>query len=799
MVTSADTPSLPPVGPETLGALGWRRELLGVEVVPAPTPPPLPDHAHRQLQERADAELAHLAAVGADAAGRLRAVRRPALAALMAAGAGGVLLLALVVALALLGTDPTPAQLEGWPTVLLLLCLVSPLLAAPAVHARRRPAGRPAGIGRLLGTAVVAVLLAGGLALLVVVLLRALGGVPDDDPWLQWATAAVFPLVPLAAGVLGLLRRPLVLRGGARGAPAHLERWPAPLLRSWLDERERRADARRRASALAAQVREEHVRLDRDHEERCALHARRLEDFEPLRPVLPPPGRTVVLGGAPRERGDVVHHLVAAACLRGQDVWVLDLEGAGALDRTRTEAAARGRPLLDLDLADGADAVALVEGAADEDEELVEVLTAAAAPALGPGDAGTAEHTLRVLVGHLRRHGGAPTLDGVRSALEELLGAPPDGGGPAARSVAPAPSHDDFGGPVAGAAPQPSPGGDPGPRPAVADLFTRRETEQAHPTWSALRLALRALAGDEAAGHGPPGREPGRWPGRWQGPGARGALLRRGGSVLVAVSPVLARRPLAVRRAAALAAAGEAVRRGLAPGGLVVVGAERLALEELRRLADVTSAVDAPLRLCAAELDEVLEPMLRGRATLAAFGGHGAQAAERLADLFGKEWTERETSVTSTISQAQTEQRTTASGRSRSSSRSGGTSQQETMVENGLGLFFADSRSRQRGSSRSQGWSETDGESWSESKGTGTSRGTSDGTTRSRSYDSLAVLERLNALPPYTMLVKRDGTTGVLDLYADQPVPPSLFAPANRASLPAEREPEVPSRPAEPV
>ncbi|WP_298803259.1 hypothetical protein [uncultured Pseudokineococcus sp.] len=797
MVTSADTPLLPPVGPETLGALGWRRELLGVEVVPPPTPPPLPDHAHRQLQERADADLAHLAAVEADAAGRLRAVRRPALAALVAAGAGGLLLLALVVALALLGTDPTPAELEGWPTVLLLLCLVSPLLAAPAVHARRRPAGRAAGIGRLLGTAVVAVLLAGGLALLVVVLLRALGGVPGDDPWLQWASAAVFPLVPLAAGVLGLLRRPLVLRGGARGAPAHLERWPAPLLRSWLDERERRADARRRASALAAQVREEHVRLDRDHEERCALHARRLEDFEPLRPVLPPPGRTVVLGGAPRERGDVVHHLVAAACLRGQDVWVLDLEGAGALDRTRAEAAARGRPLLDLDLAGGADAVALVEGAADEDEELVEALTAASAPALGPGDAGTAEHTLRVLVGHLRRHGGAPTVDGVRSALEELLGAPVDGGGPTASPVAPTTSHDDFGDPGAGAAPQPLSDADPaphhapGPRPAVADLFTRRETEQAHPTWSALRLALRSLAGEEAAGHGPSGR--------WQGPEVRGALLRREGSVLVTVPPVLARRPLAVRRAAALAAAGEAVRRGLAPGGLVVVGAERLALEELRRLADVTSAVDAPLRLCAAELDEVLEPMLRGRATLAAFGGHGAQAAERLADLFGKEWTERETSVTSTISQAQTEQRTTASGRSRSSSRSGGTSQHETMVENGLGLFFADSRSRQRGSSRSQGWSETDGESWSESEGTGTSRGTSDGTTRSRSYDSLAVLERLNALPPYTMLVKRDGTTGVLDLYADQPVPPSLFAPARRASLPAEGEPEASSRPAEPV
>ncbi|GGL20126.1 hypothetical protein [Mangrovihabitans endophyticus] len=748
---------LTPVNTDTLGWLGWRRGLLGVEPVPAPQwsePPPDPaaiDARVRQESGRLTAE--HDAAVG-NARYFAPVVRWAVVACAFAALSGLFLIVAFAMSGLHLGdffqTPQESAANPSEPTAALttagFIALFGPWFAA-AVLSRRRRLTRPTTRFFLLGL---------GLWFLALVLAFVTFGLS-------------FVLMPLAVGLFALFTRPTVFHTD-RGAVGRAE---AGTLTMWRNARRVAAAHRDALRGLDGRVREELDRAQREYAQRQQEHQQAVSAHVPFTLVDPPDIRDlIVVGGSPVERGDLVHHLGAASSSTGQRVWAIDLEGRGATDRLVVETGAHGKSL---GLVRGDDEAALTDmldllGATPgrQSSVLAEVLAyAMAQDAEGRAVSRSREtlDTLRRVERHLRDLPGGVTLRRLHDAMDALLAGPgPVGGGH---------GHDDFGLAADRGGDMPA---DALPGETVERIragFSQQDRQHFYPVWTDLRIKLASLLPHDSYA-APAGR-----PMHWSAEKTSGVTV---------VPHTLGRADRELRTALLVSHHLRLLKAdGPKPAALAVVGAGHVPPDLLTELSEVATGHGILLVLMFSELVPTVEDMALGRRNIAVFGGHGEQAAERLAELFGRAWRDRVRSYQSTWSVADAESRALTSGRNWSvatsrqhaKTRSHNSSTSHSTGSDPMG-GGSGSRSYSYGSSSgttvSTGRTETEGESSAESVTTGRTTTGGGAETTNVDYERRVDGAEISALPPFTMLIKRGQDVRFVDVKADLVLPDELTA-----------------------
>jgi hypothetical protein len=740
--------NLVPVRENTLGWLGWRQALVGVEPVPAPVwaeRPPDPTEVDARVRRESASLRQEYDTAAHNVAYFAPVVRAAVVACGFALFATGFLVVAYLSSglelASLVQTDPDaaaePPEISVALTIASITALFGPWFAAAVIQRRRRltkPTGR-FGVG--LGLWFLALVLA------------------------CFTLGLSFVLMPAVVGLLGLLTRPTVfqLDQGTTG------RAPASALRMWRDARQAAATARSALGDVDRRVREEVERLRREHTERGQAHQHALSTHVPYAVAgLPEVRDLVVVGGTPVERGDLLHHLGAAAAA-GTGIWVLDLEGRGACERLLAEATVRQRPVGMLTAADEDALVELLDAldsqAAGRSSALVEVLAyALAQDAEGRvvARARQAADTLRRVEQHLRSLPGGMTVARLHAAIDALL--------TGREQVAEVAARDDFG--LAEAATAASDGAAPLPADVVERVrasFSQQDRQHFYPIWTDLRIKLETLLPGPGGGH--PVTDPQR---RWS---ARAAC-----NIVVAPS-TLGRADRELRTCLLVAHHLQLLKgSGPAPAALVVVNAGQVPPELLTDLSDTANNHGVLLVAMFTELVPAVEQLALGRRHIAVFGGHGAQAAERLAELFGKGWLERVQSYQKTWSLADAESRAETSGRNWSiatqRSRSRGSSSSHSSSSGSGSGSPTTSHSWSTNSSTSTGETKQHGESSSTSVTIGSTETRGGSETTTREYERQVTGSEISALPPFTMLLKHGGDVRYVDVKADLPLPEQL-------------------------
>ena len=721
-----DTPTaaLKPVNDGTLGWIGWRRRVLAAEPVPRPVwheQPPDIDGIRRRLgSEVDDASSSHQAS--AQTLDYVRTAYRWGIAAMafpmLILGALAIASVVLEVAVpSSSSTVPTDA-LEDSPAigVLLFLILFSPWVAAKAITARKR-------------------LYKGGGTFL-----RGLG------LWVLCAVLAPFTLglsfvvVPVVIGAWVVFSHPKVFQFGS---PVAI-RAPESLFTIY-------RHARVGMSQSAGTIRSLDKRVGAEYDQAMKAYQQRQEQFRikesqwaPFALVdIPEQQDILVVGGAAIERGDLLHHIGAAVEQQDQGFWVLDLEGRGTPGRLITEAHHRGRHVSHLHAANEAATTHLLDGldqiSVGKRSLMVEVLAAGIAyDADGRVTSRTREvaDTLKRLSRILRQHHGNATVNGLHAALEVLLGR--------AEENSTSTAVDDFGLKPATLDKDPDHVLSPAAVSAIRSAFTQQDRQQFHSAWTDLRVKMETILAHETAAPTP---ESATW-----NPDCDLSVC----TVDLGLPP--SDREL---RTALLASHHVELLRSspdLRPAALAVVGAEALPVDLLRHLSEVAQSVGTQLILLFGELVAEVQSLARGRRIVAAFGGHGATASEELADLFGKDWTERLQNYQKTWSESEAKTRTETTGRNWSDSDSHGSSTQ-------LGSWF-DNTNRSRTNSS--------GGSSSTAEGSTDTRQDGGAESYQREYERKYTGAQISQLPPFTMLIKHGDRVRVADVKADLRLPDSI-------------------------
>ncbi|TDQ53442.1 proline-rich domain-containing protein [Actinorugispora endophytica] len=739
---------LTPLPDRALGWLSWRRPLIGVEPLPLPEwtePRPDPDAIRAALHQR-QGEVVRQQQL---AAHNLAFYRKAVWSAVAAVGYSALTTLGLLLTFAVTGTPfeavsaadspaatvPTHFIVAGWAS------FFAPWFAVVALRHRRRLGASRVGWGLFL-------LLGLGL-------------------WFAALAASFltfglsFSLLPGAVGLWVLFTRPTVynMDFGTTG------RAPLTLWTLYRRVGGEEAGGRRAIASFERRVAEAVAEAEREFGERHRRFHAQLAGSSPFGVVAPPEQQDIVaVGGSPMERGDMLHHFGVAAIARGNRIWVLDLEGRGAGDRLLGEVRRHGRPAGWLSADDDAALVAAFDALSATRGRRHQITEALASALADDADSGVSRQarstadTLNRLGRILHETRGAITVAGLHAALEVLLG----GGGEApSRAVG-----DDFGlddaavGPVAGLAP------DAAAR--VRAAFTRQDREHFHAAWTELRVKLAGLLPDD------------------DGP-ARSAWTPDADLSGASVPLTLASFDRELRAAMLLAHHIELLRWGTVPppAALAVVGVDRVRPELLRQLSEVAGSAGIRLLLMFNELTPAVRDLARGRRAVAAFGGHGAAAAEELSDLFGKDWIPRLQSYQRTWSEAESVSRAEASGRTWSRTES----EQRTRSFNTFSSHGSsgggeggpvDQRSSGYGSStaRSHGVSDTSGGSWTGTDTRGTTSQQGGSATTQLEYERRVTGSVISGLAPFTAVLKAGDGVAFIDVKADMPMPPQLTGDA---------------------
>ncbi|WP_298888341.1 hypothetical protein [uncultured Serinicoccus sp.] len=739
--------TLEPVREGTLGWLGWQDRVLAAEIVPPPrwdeNPPDMDAIRGEVGREHDDASALHdrasanIAYFGAAYTRGFAAVVIPL-----------VLVAALVLWTQITGSGvptrdelATPESLDIGPVtgVLVFLVLAAPWTGAVAWRAR----------ARLAATKRVGLILR-GLLLWTLALVLA-----------PFTFGLSFVVVPVAVGAFVLLARPKVVL--AHDPTPRKD--PLPLHRLYRESRDQQRTAAKVVRGSERRVRQLHAQATRDYESRLSDFRARKDAWSPFE-VLPLPERqdVLVIGGSAVERGDLLHHLGAAVEQDGDTFWVLDLEGRSASSRLLLEARRHGRDVRVLHAGDEAALSQLLDDLdhirAGRRSLLVDVLSSGIAyDAQGRVSSRSREvrDTLRRLTGVLREQHDAVRAADLHQAMQVLLGR-----GQQTQSS----TTDDF---TLGTAPEVATHEalSSASVHAVREAFTQQDRQQFHAAWDDVRLKLESLLPEDDS---PTSGE------RWDPTASLGVSV-------VDLHLHDADREL---RTAVLASMHLELLRtvpDVRPRALAVMGAEALPVELLRQLSEVCASLDVQLLLFFGELVPEVQSLARGRRVVAAFGGHGATAAEELADIFGKEWIDRVQAYQTSWSESEAQNRSETSGRSFSQTGSDQTGGQSGSSAGGWtsGSTWGRSSSQSRGTESSR----TDGETTTQQRG--------GSETRQVQYERRVTGQHLSALPPYTLLVKRGDTVHTADVKADLALPPQLLSRMAQArAVSAEAPAELP-------
>ncbi|MGB6021365.1 MAG: hypothetical protein WBG89_03450 [Ornithinimicrobium sp.] len=715
MTTSTST--LAPVNDGTLGWIGWHRQVLAAEPVPRPVwheQPPDIDTIRRRLAQEVD----HASSAQQAAAQTLQYVRSAYRWAVASIVFPLTLLLALAVSSAVFEVTlptTTSAEFSISPLVgaIAFVILFSPWVAAKALSARKRLS---AGSGTLL---------------------RGLG------LWILCAMVAPFVLgmsfvvIPVAVGVWVLLSRPKVFQFASPVATQA----PESLLKIYRSARSGMSQSSGTIRSFDRRVRAEHDQAMKAYDQRHQQFLVTENQWSPFELVeIPEQQDILVIGGAAVERGDLLHHIGAAVEQQDQGFWVLDLEGRGTPSRLIAEAGHRGRHVSHLHAANEAATTHLLDGldqiSVGKRSLMVEVLAAGIAyDADGRVTSRTREvaDTLKRLSAILREHQGSATVNGLHAALEVLLGR--------AEEKSSSTTVDDFGLQPATIDEGTDHTLSTAAVSAIRAAFTQQDRQQFHTAWTDVRVKIETILaheGDEFA------TEAAMWD-----PHCHLSVC----TIDLGLPP--SDREL---RTALLASHHVELLRSspqLRPTALAVIGAEALPVDLLRHLSEVAQSVGTQLILMFGELVSEVQTLARGRRIVAAFGGHGATAAEELADLFGKDWTERLQNYQQTWSTSEATSRTETTGRNWSSSDSSGSS-------SSFG-FWSDSTNQSRSSSN--------GDSASAAEGSTTTDQTGGTNTVQREYERRYTGAQISKLPPFTLLIKHGNTVRYADVKAGLHLP----------------------------
>lgn len=739
--------ALRPLPDRVLGALGWNQPLIGVEhqILPVFDRPP-PDHA--AIRARALAEQERMVGLHRTAVARAAFFRFAFWAAVWTLVLSVLFTFLLIAGVASAGSQQAAIESQGVAApaamtspslfVTLLIAMFLPWFALVALNARRKLAGRGLGAGGFFAAGV-------GLWFLALFLSFFIFGMG-------------FTLIPAAVALWVLLTRPALLEATGHLGVTNLVKAHAPLFALYFEARRRAREARSEIGQTEQRMAEAVQRADEEYQRDLHDFQARTQGLSPFRVVTPPERQDIlVIGGSPVERGDLLHHAGAAAIVPGTRVWLLDLEGRGASNRLVSEAEYHRRRHSVLGADDEPSLVATLDRLSHHRGRRHQ-LTEALAAALSDDAEGRVTRQARNTADTLNRLGAIllSTPEGVSvatllAAIEVLLGSGTDD------PRGPSSGGDDFGFAVL---PEPERGSGL-PAETVARIraeFTRQDREHFHPAWTDLRIKLSSLfSGEEPAG----------------------AVWTPDGDLSCAVVPPrLSDADRELRSAVLLAHHIELLRWGTVPppGALVVVGADRIRPELLRHLSEVASESSTRLVLMFGEYTDNARELARGRRAVMVFGGHGAEAAEELSDLFGKDWIDRLQSYQDSWSDSVSKSRAETSGRSWSKSdtwnhsdesgRGGGSSH----GENGSGW----NSSWSSGSSDSYGGSTGQGESESITDTTGRSRDTGHTQSRQIDYERRVTGRYISNLPPFTAVLKVGETVAYIDVHAELVLPPQL-------------------------
>jgi hypothetical protein len=725
----------------SIAGLSWSSGLIGVEPLPESTfDVPLPDVA--AIKQQSSRELQALQARRLHADAVVRRLGPAVRMGLFATATGVVLAIALLVGIASRGPsafyDGVEKEHGGAYRVLAYALLTGPFIGTAAFSTwskLRGPFDRTT--GKTLTVLCVAAIAA--------------GVVTFGAGWVA---------LPLVMGPLLLWRRPLIMMPDQ----SFLQVDPSVLGAYRAARRDRAA-----AKHAVAQLPTEEERL----EKAISLHELQFLTFEldrsrrwPFAPVGPLSDQDLlVVGGEAAERGDLVHNLTGAWSLAGP-VWIIDLRDDGDAGAAVTGARENGRTIgwIDGTRADGIVALLDELGRTSKGSSaLIEVLSAGMATDAASGSVARA----RAITDTLRRIGSVLTAerDDVRvvdfhEAMEAILG-----GATAASSV-----PDDFGLGGSGDAP-------------ARDHLSPDETSRLRRTFDdqdkeslyELRTKLAALLPERAD---------------------RPAQIAWGPGYDVSVASVsssMSRSDRELRTALLLEHHIQMLRQEDTdlPACLIALGCDDAPKDTLRELSSVAKYSGVALVLVFAERTDVLLELGEGRRALAAFGGLGSTAAEKLSDAFGRDWRWRVQSYQANWSASTANSRTRTSGRSWQWSESKGT---QEGVSQGSNVTHSDgkvatSESEQLSSGTSQSFQRGEGSTVSVADGITDQKGTGRGKGEVREYEQAVRGAELARLPPFTMLLRiASGEVKYVDVRARAVVP--------EVGLPTVQRIEVRRRPA---
>lgn len=714
------------IEPAPVGALAskaWEMPIYAVEPMP-PVPPPRPRTDHSQLRAQLEQEMLGaqadlpIAEIGA------RAMRHAHRSASRSFQFGIYASIAVLIVAGISALLPGIAEFLAIVIVpVIIIVLFGPWLAASAYVHRRELSGD------------IASLRAWGIGLWIVAALLAFPTV-----------GLSLTLLPLAMGYWALNSKPRLWEPMVRQAV----RSPRTL-----DELHRDYDANLRSlralasdyqPRLQAVINEDEAR----YQEYLNLRQQRADSWRPHRLVpFPEQKNVVIVGGSPAERGDLLHHLVAASrSTSSTRLWVLDLEGRGVAERFRVESLARSESPTWLE---GDDEEAL-ELLIDELSQLsggrhspfintlAEALAYDAAQTLGRArEVADVLHRIRkALVDADER----PSVRSLHAALALLEGT---------TTVTRRESivDDDFG------LSADSVSGDTGDRfelsaaaiKAIRAEFVDTERSNYFSLWTDIRVKLGTLLiQDDTRGHSVDAAR----------------YLDPDGDIRLATVPMTMSRSDRDFRAALLAAHHLELARTTPdkPEVIIINGAEALPVNLIADLIKTAQGLGILTVAIFSEYTAGVEEVTKTRHIFGAFGGQGEREGEKLAEMFGKDWVSRVASYQTSFSEADTRSRAIAAGRSWSDTDTR-TWSDTYDPKTGFFIFGPELQSYSDGGSQSNtiGGSRTS----TDTTGTTSTRGSTESV--SVEYENQVTGSYLRALPPYMLIMKDADRVATLDVF----------------------------------
>lgn len=571
-----------------------------------------------------------------------------------------------------------------------------------------------------------------------------------------WIAAAIigfptlflsFTLLPVAMGLWALNTKPRLWEPMIRQAvrsPQTLKQLHESYSSSLQSLRAVASDYEPRFQAIVA---EDEARYD----EYLTLRQQRAESWRPHRLVPFPEQKNVVtVGGSPAERGDLLHHLVAAGRNAGTTrLWVLDLEGRGVAERFRVESFARE------------ETATWLEG---DDEEALELLI----DELGQLSGGRHSPFINVLAEALaydadqtlgRAREVADVLHRIRNALTDADERPSvrslhaalallEGTTAISRRDSSA-EDDDFGLSADGATSDDSARNELSAAAVTAIRAEFVDTERSNyfSLWTDIRVKLGTLlTRDDTRGH------------------SVGAAHYLDGEdqIRLATVPITMSRSDRDFRSALLAAHHLELARSVPdkPAAIVINGAEDLPVDLIADLIKTAQGVGIVTVAMFSEYAAGVEQVTKGRHIFGAFGGQGEREGEKLAEMFGKDWVSRVASYQTSFSEADTRSRAVAAGRSWSDTDTKTWSDTYDPTT-GFFIFGPEVQSYSEGGSQSNtiGGSRTT----TDTTGTTSTRGSTE--SISVEYENQVTGSYLRALPPYMLIMKDAERVATLDVF----------------------------------